>query len=356
MTSRSLLSVVEAADVFPSYPLPPSAPPAPYVPFHLTLADHLAHLPPLGLLRPDVLREMKKVVATQSPEPLWEFYEGEGKPDETGNFNRKTECVYFDEKVVEGGKEVLAKRMAEVAQKWREEGVFPLPLGGWRNELYSIYASPQSSAFKSLSKPSGTFSNLAFPLERAACAIFGLATFGVHLTAYEGEGEDMKVWVPRRSKTKATWPGRLDNSVAGGITSGMTPLETIVKECDEEANLPEDLVRKHVKATGVLSYFYVTDDGYLQPEVEYIYDLPLPPSDSPEYVKPAPHDDEVESFALMTIPELVEALHGHDMKPNCGLVYVDFLVRHGFVTPETEPNFMEISWKMHRKLGVPMPM
>lgn len=33
-------------------------------------------------------------------------------------------------------------------------------------------------------------------------------------------------------------------SVAGGIVAGMTPLETVIKECEEEASLPEDLVRK----------------------------------------------------------------------------------------------------------------
>jgi hypothetical protein len=35
--------------------------------------------------------------------------------------------------------------------------------------------------------------------------------------------------------------------VAGGITAGMLPLDTIIKECDEEASLPESLVRKHVR-------------------------------------------------------------------------------------------------------------
>lgn len=57
----------------------------------------------------------------------------------------------------------------------------------------------------------GTMSNKAFTLERAACAIFGLPTYGVHMTAYEGSGRDMKIWVPRRAETKATWPGKLDN-------------------------------------------------------------------------------------------------------------------------------------------------
>ena len=67
---------------------------------------------------------------------------------------------------------------------------------------------------------SGSFANRAFALERAACAIFGIPTFGVHMTGetsfvltghelildsgYEGEGEKMKIWVPKRAKTKAT--------------------------------------------------------------------------------------------------------------------------------------------------------
>ncbi|KAK6904942.1 hypothetical protein L486_02589 [Kwoniella mangroviensis CBS 10435] len=347
---RSLLPVIEVVDNFPHTPSSQS-----YVPFHLTLADFQHGLPPLGLLRQDVLREM------QTARGIWDFEESTGKPDETGDFHSEVICVYFKDELVKKGKEGISKAMAEVVGKWREEGKFPGPLAGWRNELYTIYASPKSSGlgYNSPSTPlmlgPGTFKNVAFNLERAACALFGLATFGVHMTAYEGEGWDMKVWVPRRSKTKATWPGRLDNSVAGGITAGSTPIETMIKECDEEASLPEEFVKKRLQNCGVATYFYITDDGFLQPEVEYIYDLPLPPSASPEYIKPKPHDDEVESFALLTIPELIEALHSGDMKPNCGLIYVDFLIRHGLITPENEPNFLEISWRMRRTLQVAMP-
>ena len=88
---------------------------------------------------------------------------------------------------------------------------------GWRNELYQIYHPPTSTApslFPSRSPDApvgGTMFNKAFTLERAACAIFGVATFGVHLHAYEGEGDEMKVWVPRRAKSKATYPGLLDS-------------------------------------------------------------------------------------------------------------------------------------------------
>jgi hypothetical protein len=64
------------------------------------------------------------------------------------------------------------------------------------------------------------------------------------------------------------WPGYLDNSVAGGIPSGMAAFESLVKESMEEASIEEEIVRKHARAVGSISYFYKTKRGWLQPEVE----------------------------------------------------------------------------------------
>jgi hypothetical protein len=141
----------------------------------------------------------------------------------------------------------------KVVEDWRDRSLFPDPLAGWRNELYAIY---------------GPNSTPIFHLERSACALFGLATFGVHATAYITSPE-YRIWVPRRSSTKSTWPGYLDNSVAGGITAGDMPFESMVRECGEEAGLEEGLVRRVMKQTGVISYFYrTTSAGWCQPEVE----------------------------------------------------------------------------------------
>jgi hypothetical protein len=48
----------------------------------------------------------------------------------------------------------------------------------------------------------------------------------------------------------------LDNSVAGGLPSGMSPWECIVKESMEEASLAEGVVRSHAISTGAVSYFF----------------------------------------------------------------------------------------------------
>ena len=52
------------------------------------------------------------------------------------------------------------------------------------------------------------------------------------------------------------WPGYLDNTVAGGIPSGMSPFESLIKECMEEASLPDEVVRDRITATGAISYFF----------------------------------------------------------------------------------------------------
>lgn len=57
----------------------------------------------------------------------------------------------------------------------------------------------------------------------------------------------------------------------------------------------------------------------------------------------------------MTIPEVMTHLHAGEFKPNCGLILVDFLVRHGLVTPENEPDYIELCWRLRRRLGVAMP-
>ncbi|WVW81506.1 hypothetical protein I302_103500 [Kwoniella bestiolae CBS 10118] len=334
----SLLPIISQADRFPYCPTGIAEG---YIPFHLTLSDFQNDLPPIGLLCHDVVKEMRAVA-----EGIWKFEEDK----ETA----QVRCVYFTESLVAKGGEEIGREGGRVVKLWKECGKFWGRLSGWRDECYAVYASSKSSGLIASSDP-GIYGNVIFNLERSACPLFGVATFGVRMTAYEGEGENMKIWVPTRSKTKSTWPGKLDNSVSGGISAGSTPFETLLKECDEEASLPGAFIERYVKNAGVTTYFYITDEGFLQPEVSYVYDLPLPPSDSAEYIKLKPNDDEVESFSLLTIPEVIEALHADRFKPNCGLILVDFLIRHGFVTPETEPNLLEISSRMRKRLRVALP-
>lgn len=227
--------------------------------------------------------------------------------------------------------------IAETLQLAREKKVFAV-LNGWRNELYPI----------------GRSSPITTSIERAGSALFGIVTYGVHMTAYVKVDNDIKIWVPRRAKNKQTFGGMLDNTVAGGISSGENPFESVVREAAEEASFPDSLVRSNAKSCGMVTYFYITgqraggETGLLQPEVQYVYDLEIDPS-----VIPKPADDEVEEFYLSTVEEVQKALAEGQFKPNCAVVLLDFFVRHGILTADNEKHLIEIVSRIHRKLPFP---
>lgn len=199
-------------------------------------------------------------------------------------------------------------------------------LRGWRNEEYGVYSLDNI---------------LLFRLERAAAGILGIPTYGIHLTAYT---DNYKIWIPRRSYNKQTYPGMLDNTVAGGIAFGDSVIHTVIKECEEEANLPADTINNGIKSTGVVTYFYQKNNIFAQPEIQYIFDLQLP-----DDVIPKPNDGEVESFKLMDVAEIKDALLSRQFKPNCALVMIEFFMRHGIITPDIE-EYVELSQSMHRQL------
>lgn len=191
-------------------------------------------------------------------------------------------------------------------------------------------------------------------MERSVTPLLGVVTYGVHMTAYVNTPEGMKIWAPRRADTKQTYPGMMDNTVAGGLSTGEEPFECLMRECGEEASLPRHVAEK-AKPCGTLTYFHVRDSraggetGLCQPECQYIYDLELPTE-----VIPRPGDDEAVDFRLLSVKEAQDALADGRFKPNCALLLLEFLVRHSIITPETEPDYIEIVSRFHRKLEYPM--
>lgn len=233
--------------------------------------------------------------------------------------------------------------VAATCQYWREQKTFAV-LAGWRDELYPVYG------------PSGS---LLFNIERSASGLFGIQTYGVHMSCYTRDliaSHGIKMWIPRRSKSKSTYPGMLDNSVAGGMATGEEPLECVVREAAEEASLPAELVREKAQRQQEISYVYIRDSraggetGLVQPEVQYVFDMELP-----EGVVCKPCDGEVEEFYLWTVEEVREALGRGEFKPNCALLVLDFFIRWGVLTGGNEKDFEEIKRRLHRELVFPGP-
>ncbi|KAI0023007.1 NUDIX hydrolase domain-like protein [Xylariomycetidae sp. FL0641] len=238
-----------------------------------------------------------------------------------------------------------------VMRRWRAEETFAI-LKGWREEPWPVYVSRDGTT-------DSEDIELVYSVERSGAGLLGVMRYGVHMTGYVTDDSapyGIKLWVPRRAATKSTYPGMLDNTVAGGLMTGEVPFECMVREADEEASLPADLMRERCRYVGMVSYIYVTDPraggeaGQVYPETQWVYDLELPNG-----TQPVPKDGEVAEFYLWTVPEVQEALARGEFKPNTALVVLDFFIRHQILNPDNEPHYAEVARRMHRRLPFPGP-
>lgn len=225
---------------------------------------------------------------------------------------------------------------AEIASKWKETD--DLLAKTWRNELYVIY-NPQATPY--------------MLMERSFAYILGVVTHGAHINGYippeKTKDKVLKMWIPRRSPTKSTYPGMLDNTIAGGLAHPYGIWENVIKECYEEGGLDKAFVEANTKPVGVLTWICQPygPSSHAQPEVSYIYDLEF---DSETDNVPHPVDGEAEYFLLMSVDDIKARMFAGEFKPPCALVIIDFLMRHGYISPEDESNYSEIMSRMHRKL------
>ena len=191
-------------------------------------------------------------------------------------------------------------------------------------------------------------------LFRYAAPLFGIVSQGAHLTAYTQTSSGMKIWVPRRSPTISTYPNKLDSTVAGGVSGDNTPFETIIQEAHEEASLSGDLVRRNLRSVGVLTFITLLEHGQgeiaglVKPSMLHVYDMEIA-----EDIIPKPNDDEVKEFYLMTPDEVNAALLRKAFKTNSAAVMIDFFIRHGIITGDSESDYAEMNMRLHRTLPLP---
>ncbi|KAI9532715.1 hypothetical protein NQZ68_029281 [Dissostichus eleginoides] len=216
-----------------------------------------------------------------------------------------------------------------VLRTLRQEGTFSC-LKGWRDEKYSVMSK---------------FSEAPLMLmERSATSLFGVKRSGVHINGYTvSDGGEVSMWLARRSPTKQTYPGLLDNVAAGGLAAGLDIKQTVVKECEEEACIPAAIAEK-ARPVSTVSYTYEDEDG-VYPESQFVFDLELPVG-----FKPKVGDGEVQEFYLLPMEKVKELMATDDFKPNCAMVVLDFLIRHSFIDPDIETCYQEFGAGLHQTL------
>jgi 8-oxo-dGTP pyrophosphatase MutT (NUDIX family) len=187
-----------------------------------------------------------------------------------------------------------------------------------RNERYDIRAEPGGLSLATI--------------DRAAVPAFGVRAEGVHVNGLVRRADGLSLWVAVRARDKSIAPGKLDNLVAGGIPTGLSPEETLVKEAAEEAGIPPELAATARRA-GRIGYVMAWNEPRqargIRRDTLHVFDLDLP-----EGFTPTPADHEVERFELWPIARVLAAVRETDaFKFNVNLVLIDLFLREGLIPP-----------------------
>ena len=199
----------------------------------------------------------------------------------------------------------MGQALQQLARHWHDSGLFH----GWRNETFDVYDPHQ---------------HFLFTLERSAFRPLGLHSHAIHLNGITHTPQGWRFWIGRRSPHKAVDPNKLDNLVGGGISSGESVQQAMIREGWEEAGLPETLLQPlscHSRRTSLR-----TVARGLHHECLHIFDLVLPHT-----IQPINQDGEVAEFLLMDITELSEAMYQEQLMHDAFLALLDLFARVGLL-------------------------
>ena len=225
---------------------------------------------------------------------------------------------------------------------------------GWRDETFAI-----RNAFDD--------PPMAF-IERAASRLFGTMTYAVHVnglidkaialstltptpvsasvpTFTAGDDCDLasesaavnlnRLWIARRSHSKAVDPGMLDTLVGGGIGWGWSIEQTLIKECAEESGITETLARQSVPGR-TIHVLAEIEEG-TQAEQLFVYDLVLPVD-----FRPTAMDGEVAEHLDVNVDQALLAIASGRMTVDASLASLDCALRRGWLSSADLPGFIRL--------------
>jgi len=193
----------------------------------------------------------------------------------------------------------LSNSLYQLANRMRLGGFIP----GWRNEDFAWLDQNGHKYFR---------------MERAAFRTFGFRSMATHINGYT---QGNTIWLGRRSETKATDPGRLDNLAAGGITHDETPWVCARRELWEEAGVPEQIAEQ-IEPVGRIHMRRPMSSRGFHDEQLYVYDLEL----ADNFV-PTNHDGEVSGFIEISLPEAAARILADEFTTDAAFVTADFILR-----------------------------
>ncbi len=194
----------------------------------------------------------------------------------------------------------LSESLAKLADRMHQGGFIP----GWRNEDFAWIDQNGHEYFR---------------LERSAFRTFGFRSMATHINGHTKAGN---LWLGRRSETKATDPGRLDNLAAGGIGADETPRVNARRELWEEAGVPPQ-ISDQIEPVGRIHMRRPVPGRGFHDEQLYVYDLELA-----ENFIPTNHDGEVSGFIEIPLSEAAARILADEFTSDAAFVTADFILRH----------------------------
>jgi len=195
---------------------------------------------------------------------------------------------------------ILSGSLAKLADRMHQGGFIP----GWRNEDFAWIDQNGHEYFR---------------LERSAFRTFGFRSMATHINGYTKAGN---LWLGRRSETKATDPGRLDNIAAGGIGADETPWVNARRELWEEAGVPPQ-ISDQIEPIGRIHMRRPVQGRGFHDEQLYVYDLELA-----ENFFPTNHDGEVSGFIEIPLSEAAARILADEFTSDAAFVTADFILRN----------------------------
>lgn len=200
--------------------------------------------------------------------------------------------------------------LAEVNARLHEQGL----IRAWRDEPFPLLSPATGQALA--------------VFERASARFWGTLTLGAHCNGWVAgpDGQPQALWIARRSPTKATDPGLLDNLVGGGVPWGQTPWDALVREGFEEAGLNAAQMARATPGR-VIELNRDIPEGR-QFERLHVFDLELQAGECP-----VNQDGEVAEVGLWSIHHTCAAAATDEMTVDAALVTLDFLLRRKLLAP-----------------------
>lgn len=194
----------------------------------------------------------------------------------------------------------LSESLSIMADGMRQGGF----ILGWRNENFAWIDQNGHEYFR---------------LERSAFRAFGFRSMATHINGHTKAGN---LWLGRRSETKSTDPGRLDNLAAGGIGADETPWVNARRELWEEAGVPPQ-ISDQIEPVGRIHMRRTIPGRGFHDEQLYVYDLEL----ADNFV-PTNHDGEVSGFIEISLSEAAARILADEFTSDAALVTADFILRN----------------------------